>query len=135
MKQKIHILKNRIFWRVFLDLWTITALIVSTIDFFSKNQYNSATGVANTIYIAVLGFYAADKEIMRWTKRLTTRFLGETYIGVWTILLLVLIVVQISTSTYQISSQMTATYISVVGIFAITRNSKTIYKTRLKNKS
>ncbi len=121
---------NRLFWKVLLNSWTIFVFIIVTLDFFNKTDYNNnAVGVASAIYIAILGIYAANKEFDRWTKRFSSRFIGEMYVWVWTALMILFLAISLTgRPDCHISTEVTATYISVLGIFAITQQSKKINK-------
>lgn len=120
---------NRIFWKVLLNAWTMFVFFITILDFFGQKDYTNAVGVASAIYIAILGIYAANKEFDRWTKRFASKFIGEMYVWVWTVLMITLLIISLSGQPqYRISTEITATYISVLGIFAITQQSKKINK-------
>ena len=113
-------------WKILLNIWSIISLLIITLDFFNFNQYNSATSVVLVIYIAVLGIYATSKEIDRWTKRFYSRYFGELFVVIWTILVITMLSISLLNTNYQVSTEITAAYISILGIYAITKKSKNI---------
>ncbi len=128
---------NRLFWRLILNIWSIITLALIIIDFFCKNQYNDSTNIVSTIYIALLGIYSADKEIDRWTsqKKFISNYLGELFIIFWTLIMVVLLLITIfQHADYQLNNVSFATYISTLGVFAITEKSKKIYQGKKTSK-
>lgn len=125
---------SQLFLKIILNLWTILVFLVATIDFFGQNKYHSSVGVVSAIYIAILGFYAANKEIDRWTEKFSSKFLGEAYVGIWTALIVILIIIGLTNESYHLSTEITTAYISVLGIFAITQKSKNIHLSKKTKK-
>ena len=117
---------NKLLWKILLNLWTIIVLTVILLDFFNLNQYNGTTGVVLAIYVAILGIYVADKEIDRWTRKFYSKYFGEFFVVIWTILMIILVIANILNPNYKLGTEITATYISVLGVYAITQKSKNI---------
>ena len=119
------------FWKTLLNAWTLIIILTLMLDFFSQNLYNEASGITSTIYIAILGIYTADKEFERWTDkgRFISRYFGEIFIALWTLVIIFFLAVSlISRQEYHLTTAMVGTYISVLGIFAITQRSKNAYQ-------
>jgi len=122
---------KRKFWKTLLNAWTLIIILTLALDFFSRNLYNEASGITSTIYIAILGIYVADKEFERWTDkgRFISKYFGEIFIAIWTVLMIFFLIISlISQQEYHLTNAMVGTYISVLGIFAITQRSKNAYQ-------
>lgn len=83
------------------------------------------------IYIAVLAVYTAEKEFERWSNYHVGRHPGELYVLAWTIIIVILLVLQyLHTGEYKLPSEVFSTYIVVLGILAITKKSKSAHRCR-----
>jgi len=115
-------------WRYLTNLWTLIIFIFLIVDFITTNQYGFLIGPIAAIYITILGFFVSTKEFNRWQDYHTGRHPGEVFIILWTILILTLILLNIFINQkYRLSSEVIATYITVLGIFALTLKSKSLY--------
>lgn len=91
--------------------------------------YEHLANVGAVIYLAVLSIYAGTKECSRWHDYHKSIHFGELSIIYWTILLLIILVLDIIfKGVFHFSNQLVALYIAVLGIFAITQNSKALYR-------
>jgi len=80
-------------------------------------------------YVGVLTIYAGTKEFDRWNDYHDGRHPGEIYVVFWTMLIAVLVFLGMYKGhSYKISSEIVATYIAVLGIFALTQKSKELFK-------
>jgi len=124
------------FWRHMVNFWTVVFFAAIAYDFFHDNilsQTEVLLAVA-AIYTALLAIYSAEKEFRRWHHMHSSIHPGELYAILWTILIVILIVgATFFVPTYHIPAEVSASYVGVIGILALTRESKNYYKK--KNKS
>lgn len=114
-----------------LNIWSAVTVGLFCLDFFSGNKYDSQAGVIGVIYIAMLGIYVGEKEYIRWKTEFTSRFIGETFVGLWTAVLIVFaIAAPLSQGAFRIPAEFALVYTTVVGIFAITQHSKNLHSQR-----
>ena len=119
-EQKLKLLVN--FWT--LSLW---ALII--VDFFLKNRFDGPLGIMSAIYSAVLSLYVGTKEFKRWHQLYDGRHPGEIFIIGWTVLIFGLLLCSIFLGyEYRIPGEVVASYVVVLSVFAITQESKKLYK-------
>jgi len=120
--------KEQNFWRGLSNLWGIITALSFVISFFGIIDLSNALKSLTVIYIAVLSIYTGVKEINRWkSKNFISRYNGEIYILIWTIMMLAFIFLNVyNPERFHLSSEFTATYLSVLGIFAISQKSKTL---------
>lgn len=90
-------------------------------------QFNGSLGAVSVIYASILGIYVSSKEIARWrNKNYTSNYYGEIYILLWTIVIVTMIIMSILNHNFVLQSEFTATYITILGIFAISQKSKAL---------
>ncbi len=117
-------------WRYLVNFWTIVLYLAIAADFFIGNGLSEFLGPICVIYIALLAVYSAEKEFERWHDYHIGRHPGEMYIFIWTILVVVLLVLEVlHYHNYKIPSEVFTAYIVAVGILAITKKSKANYCT------
>lgn len=120
-------------WRWLLAFWTLLAFTLIIVDFASDNVINQGLVPVLIIYAAVLSAYSAEKEFRRWHEFHVGRHPGEIYVILWTILLFIIFVTDlVSQMPYKMPDSVISTYIIVLGILAITRNSKRIFSEKDK---
>jgi len=86
-----------------------------------------------SIYGAALAIYSAEKEFRRWHHMHTSIHPGEFYLIVWTILVLLIIIGNVFLKLpYHMPIEVSASYIAVISILALTRESKNYYKKKNK---
>lgn len=116
-------------WRVVSDFWTIFAFAVIVEDYRQKGGLEYLVGPVMAIYVVVLAIFSAEKEFERWYAYNVGRHIGEIYVFAWTILIAGLFVATyLSHSQYKMSPEIFSTYIVVLGVLAVTRKSKEIFK-------
>ncbi|MEI8328372.1 MAG: hypothetical protein WCG02_04560 [Candidatus Taylorbacteria bacterium] len=124
-------------WRIIVNFWTLIFFTAIIFDFYNDNMLSKdeiLLGVAG-IYAAALAIYSAEKEFRRWHHMHKSLHPGELYVIIWTILMLFLIVGPgIYGYSYHLPSEVSASYIAMVSILAITRESKNFYKRKGKMK-
>ena len=105
-------------------------------DFFTANSLEISEILLPiaVVYDAVLAVYSAEKEFKRWHDCHDTIHPGELFVIIWTVLVFGLIALSFFDHIpYHVPPEVTASYIVVVGILAITRESKELYAKMSKN--
>jgi len=113
------------------NVWTVVFFAAAIYDFFNGNILVSDNILLalSGIYAASLAIYSAEKEFRRWHQMHDSAHPGEVYAVVWTVLVICLIVGSVfSKNGYHIPVEVSASYIAVISILAITRESKNFYK-------
>ena len=124
-------MKTSTFWRNITQLWTIVFFETIIYDFLTNNslEANQLLLPVAVIYDAVLAVYSAEKEFKRWHNEHKRIHPGELYVILWTVLIFGLLGASIIMHrAYHIPPEVTASYIVVIGILAITRESKYFYR-------
>ncbi len=123
-------------WRYLTNFWTLVFFTAIVYDFFSANAlvHSDIMLAIAAIYAAALAIYSAEKEFRRWHHmHHHSMHPGELYAIVWTIVILFLIVGDtFYNMDYHIPAEISASYIAVISILAITRESKNFYKRKHK---
>ena len=130
-------LNTSAFWRNITKVWTVVFFAAVIYDFLTNNSLEVSEVLLPiaVIYDAVLAVYSAEKEFKRWHDSHTTIHPGELYVILWTVLVFGLLGASIITHrAYHIPPEVSASYIVVIGILAITRESKHLYK-RIKSEA
>lgn len=121
------------FWRYLSNLWGTLTLLLFIVDFFSFHSFGNATGASAVIYGVILSLYASSKEFQRWTSKkgeFLSRHFGEIYPIIWTIVMILFILLSaLLNNRYEIPGEFPATYITVLGIYIISSQSKN-FKTK-----
>jgi len=117
------------------DVWTFVFFAAAIYDFFKSNilvSDNILLALA-AIYAASLAIFSAEKEFRRWHNMHDSMHPGEVYAIIWTLLVILLIIGEITINkNYHLPAEVSASYIAVISILAITRESKNFYKRRKK---
>ncbi len=123
------------FWNRFVNFWTFVFLAAIVYDYFNANILGDSDillAIAG-IYCAALAVYSAEKEFRRWHHMHKSMHPGEIYAIIWTIFILLLVVLQAFLRlSYRMPAEVSASYIAVISILAITRESKNLYKKNAK---
>jgi uncharacterized membrane protein YhaH (DUF805 family) len=125
------------FWRRSTNFWTIIFFIAIVADFVTENglDENGLILIIAVFYTAFLAVYSAEKEFKRWHNYNQTMHPGELYVILWTILIICLVSAHLYFhGSYELPAEVRATYIVVIGILAITKESKKLYKDTSKRK-
>jgi len=131
MNQTKKFWPGRVFWKNLSNFWGTVALLLFVIDFFSFHAYNIAASSVAVIYIGVLSLYVGSKEFYRWKIKevFPSKYFGEIHVIIWTIVMATFVVVAFMSGGWlKIPGEYVATYISVLGIFAISQQSKSFRK-------
>ena len=123
-------------WRHIVNFWTILFFAAIAYDFTNNNalSQNEILLAIAAIYTAFLAIYSAEKEFRRWHHMHNTSLHpGEVYAILWTVLIIALIVGNVFYKVpYHMPAEVSASYIGVIGILALTRESKNFYKRKNK---
>jgi hypothetical protein len=125
------------FWRIVTNFWTGVFFVAIVYDFFSENMLSDADILLAlaAIYCASLAIYSAEKEFRRWHHMHSSMHPGEVYTIVWTVFIVGLIIAQAFLHRhYHMPHVVSASYVAVISILAITRESKNLYKKKGKAK-
>jgi len=131
MKKKIKHQERLLFWRILTYIWGILAGTFFILDFFKLLNCSNSLRTLAVIYICVLSIFTSIKEFHRWkNKKFFSRYKGEIFVFAYTLIMLLFLILEIKNpEQYKIHGAFTTTYLSILGIFAISYNSK-----YLKNK-
>jgi|SRR3989344_6797708 len=111
--------------KILVNVWSFITIIMFGADFFSGNQFDSQAGGIGVIYLAILGIYAGEKEFTRWHNDFVSQFVGESFIVIWTAVMITFVVLApLSGGLFRVPAEFALVYTSVVGIFAVTQHSK-----------
>lgn len=119
------------FWRHVTNFWTVVFFAAIVYDFVTENllAHSDIMIAVAAIYCASLALYSAEKEFRRWHHVHTTAHPGEVYVVVWTAFVIALIAAQAFLQyDYKMPPEVSASYIAVITILALTRESKNRYK-------
>ena len=118
-------------WRTIVNFWSFVFFAAILYDFFNDNVLSRSEillGIAG-IYAASLAIYSAEKEFRRWHNMHDGMHPGEIYVIVWTVLVLFIVLYSVILNIpYHMPPEVSACYIAVITILAITRESKNFYK-------
>lgn len=123
------------FWRLVVNFWTGVFFVAIAYDFVADNVFaHSDIMIAvAAIYCASLAIYSAEKEFRRWHHMHDSIHPGEMYVIIWTIFIIFLIAAQaVFHPDYRMPPEVSASYIAVISILALTRESKNMYKRKGK---
>ncbi len=119
------------FWRLVVNFWTGVFFTAIAYDFFVENvfaQSDIMIAIA-AIYCASLAIYSAEKEFRRWHHMHDSIHPGELYVIIWTVFIVFLFAAQaVLHPSYHMPPEVSASYIAVISILALTRESKNMYK-------
>lgn len=118
-------------WRHLVNFWAFVFFAAIIYDFVNENflSHNEILLAIAAVYGTALAIYSAEKEFRRWHDIHTGVHPGEMYSIIWTILMLGIIIAQIILKLdYHMPAEVTASYVAVLSILAITRESKNSYK-------
>lgn len=121
------------FWRAITNFWTLVFFGAIVYDFFTANSLDQTNVILTVaaIYCAALAIYSAEKEFRRWHRSHEGLHPGEMYALLWTLLVVVLLACkEIYSVEYRMPPEVSASYIAVITILAITRESKNAHKRR-----
>lgn len=115
-------------WRFLANFWGALTAIFFITNFFGVLDLNEASKTLAIIYISVLSIYTGVKEYNRWSsKKFLSQHNGEIFIILWTVVMLGFILFNsYNPGRYHIAGEFTATYLSILGVYAISLKSKNL---------
>lgn len=122
---------NTTFLRLLSVVWGWVTFVMFFYDFFSQNINTSISSTTAVIYGVILALYVSTKEFKRWGSKkgeYKSLYSGEFYPIFWSAAMLFFVILSFSTDgLYKIPNEFPATYITILGIYIITQQSKVIY--------
>ena len=121
-------IKELLFWKILSNFWGILTAILFLLTFFKVYDLSHVLSDVTIIYLSILSIFAGVKEFSRWKNgKFLSNYHGEVFVITWTLLMFIFILFSAyDKSNYKLSNEFTATYLSVMGIFAISRKSKNL---------
>lgn len=123
---------NTNFLRILSGIWGIITFILFIFDFFSNQFSGSITSTSAIIYGVILALYVSTKEFKRWGSKkgeFKSLYFGEIYPIVWSIAMIIFVVIGFFVpGRFRIPTEFPATYITILGVYIISQQSKAIYK-------
>ena len=98
-------------------------------DFFLKRSLDLSDGLL-TIYIALLGAYAADKEIRRWLGTPEPPRKGSLFVYLWLLFALMAFIIHSFRPDYVLPNNLIVVCLQVLGIFFGSKASKYVCEKR-----
>ena len=115
--------------RFLVNFWTAVTFGAIIFDALRPLALSVLIGPVLAIYTGALVLYSAEKEFERWKFYFIGRHPGEIYVALWTVLVFGLLVWSFLTSDgYKIEPEVISTYIVVLGVLAITKKSKSMFR-------
>lgn len=119
--------------RFLTDFWTILLFALLVAHLFSPEKFAPLVSPVSIIYVTILGLFVGTKEFQRWQDSHFKQRLGEIYVIGWTVLLFALLILGFfEPRQYEIAPEVVATYLSLMSMFALSRQSKAWYLRRRK---
>ncbi len=117
-------------WRALGHIWTWSYLIFIVINFAIQDQYRFIIAPFSVLYVGILTLYVGTKEFDRWYETHEShRHPGELYVIAWTAVMISLVIANVVLGpNYTIHSDIVATYIAVLSIFAVTQKAKQLHR-------
>lgn len=116
-----------------LTLYTATYMALVAADFFLKLSLQIPDGVM-PVYIALLGAYAADKEIRRWVGMPEPPRKGSLFVYLWIIMFLLMVICSVFHDAMPMPEDVTKVVLQVLGIFFGAKASKYAHERRTSSK-
>ena len=109
-----------------LLLYTVVYLAMMIGDFVAREKFDMPTGMM-AVYVALLGAYAADKEIRRWLGKSIPPKMGSIFVYLWLVFFLVAFVIHSFWTRFAMPSDLSPVALQVLGVFFGSKASKKIY--------
>jgi uncharacterized membrane protein len=110
-----------------LTIYTIVYIGLMVYDFAAREAFEMPAGMM-TVYIALVGAYAADKEIRRWVGKETRSRKGSFFVYVWLLFFLAAFVIYSLKAEYTLPKDLLEVALEVLAIFFGSKASKKIYE-------
>ena len=115
-----------------LSIYTAGYLGLMIADFFLKRSLDLPDDIM-TIYIALLGAYAADKEIRRWLGTPEPPRKGSIFVYLWILFALMAFIIHSFQADYLLPGNLKAVCLQVLGIFFGSKASKYACEKRISS--
>ncbi|MFA7160039.1 MAG: MarR family transcriptional regulator [Kiritimatiellia bacterium] len=113
-----------------LSIYTAVYLGLMAADFLLKHTLKLPEGLL-PVYIALLGAYAADKEIRRWIGAPEPPRKGSVFVYLWILFALFAFIINSFRPDYPLPDKLITVCLQVLGIFFGSKASKYIWEKRL----
>ncbi len=110
-----------------LTLYTLVYLGLMIYDFVAQAKFDMPSGMM-AIYIALVGAYAADKEIRRWIGKAQESKMGSVFVYLWLVFFLVAFIIRSFKPVYLLPNDLSLVALQVLGVFFGSKASKKIYE-------
>lgn len=117
--------------RILANAWGLLTFFLFVYNFFFNQGNQKLASTCAVIYAMALALYVGNKEYLRWSKanKFQSMHFGEAYPVIWSIALIVFAIVSLLTKgDYEIPTEFTTTYITILGIYIISEQSKVMRK-------
>lgn len=117
-------------WKTLTNLWSLITILFFVLTFFRLPDLSPSLAHVSIIYVSLLSLFIGVKEVSRWQdKKFNSHYRGEFFVVLWTLLMITFTLLKaLWPENYTLTNEFTATYLSIVGLFAISRKSKTLRK-------
>ncbi len=113
-----------------LTFYTVVYLGLMAVEFFLPAVVRVPDGMM-PIYIALVGAYAADKEVRRWAGVAEPPRKGSFFVYLWMVFFLMAFLVRAFRPEFSMPTELGVVVLQVLGIFFGSRASKYIYNARV----
>jgi hypothetical protein len=118
--------------RIFLNLWTFFVLPFVVLNFFYHDRFEHLAVPTAVLYTGLLALYVGTKEFERWYEMHHERHPGERFVILWTVVIGTLFLISMVLGPeYAIHSDLVATYIAVLTLYAFTHKSKELHRRKV----
>lgn len=120
--------KELMFWKFLSNFWGCVTAVVFLLTFFGIYNLSHILADITIIYLSILSIFTGIKEFNRWkNNKFLSNYHGEVFVIIWTLIIFIFLLFSAyDQSNYKMATEFTATYLSVLGIFAISRKSKNL---------
>ena len=112
-----------------LTIYTAAYMALMIADFVLKGTFDLPDGIM-PVYIALLGAYAADKEIRRWIGTPEPPRKGSWFVYLWLLFFLTAYIICSFRPEYSLPSNLLPVCLQVLGVFFGSKASKYVWETR-----
>lgn len=113
-----------------LTFYTVGYLGLMAVEFFLRGVVRVPDGMM-PVYVALVGAYAADKEIRRWAGAAEPPRKGSFFVYLWMLFFLAAFLIRTFRPEFIMPTELGAVVLQVLGIFFGSRASKYIYNARV----
>jgi len=113
-----------------LFFYTLVYFGAMIVDFAARDAFDMPSGMM-VVYVALLGAYAADKEIRRWLGGERPPKMGSVFVYLWLLFFLTVFIIHSLNQTFTIPEDLTAVALQVLGVFFGSKASKKVYELKM----